>query len=221
MRMRTRNETDAQLRTALAMQIDWAPEIVSRDISVSVHRGEVTLTGFVHHYYEKAAAERAVKSVYGVTAVANEIEIAAPVARTDPEIARDVVHAMSVDATIPGEKIKVVVKGGFVWLEGSVDWNFQRVGAVASAERTAGVRGVINNIAIKPHPSPADLKLRIEDALRRSAEVDARHISVTVCDGMLTLAGNVRSWVEREAAERAAWAAPGVSTVVDHIAVTP
>jgi len=217
----TQNETDNQLRTAVAMQIDWEPEVTSRDISVAAQEGVVTLTGFVHHYYERTAAERAAKSVYGVKAVANDIEVRTALARTDPEIARDIVHAMSVDATVPENRIKVTVKDGFVKLDGKVDWNFQRAGAGACAERISGVRCLLNNITVKPTVSPADVQTRIEDALKRSAEVDSRRISVTASDGTVTLAGNVRSWFEREEAERAAWAAPGVSKVVDHIAVVP
>jgi len=222
MQTRLQNEKDNQLRSAVAMQIDWEPQVTSRDISVAVHDGVVALTGFVHRYCEKMEAERAAKSVYGVKAVANDIEVKTTTARTDPEIARDVVHAMSVDVTVPDEGIKVTVKDGFVTLEGKVDWNFQRIGVGSCAERVSGVRGVTNSVTITPSgASPSDVRSRIEAALKRSAEVDSRRISVTATDGTVTLSGNVRSWFEREEAERAAWAAPGVSGVVDHIAVVP
>jgi osmotically-inducible protein OsmY len=221
MQSQAQNETDNQLRAAVATQIDWEPQVLSRDISVAAREGVVTLTGFVHNHYEKTAAERAAKSVYGVKAVANDIEVKTAAARTDPEIARDVVHAMAVDATVPDSKIKVTVKEGFVTLDGKVDWNFQRTGAAACADRISGVRGVVNNISVKPLVTPTDVRTRIEEALRRSAEVDSRRISVTALDGTVSLYGNVRSWFEREEAERAAWAAPGVSNVVDHIAVVP
>jgi osmotically-inducible protein OsmY len=194
---------------------------MSRDIFVAARDGIVTLTGFVHNFYEKVAAERATKSVYGVKAVVNDIEVKTATMRTDPEIAREAVHVMSVDATVPENKIKVLVKDGIVTLEGKVDWYFQRAGAAACVDRIGGVRGVINNIIVKPTASPADVKIRIEDALKRSAEVDSRRISVAATDGTVTLSGNVRSWFEREEAERAAWAAPGVSKVVDRIAVVP
>jgi osmotically-inducible protein OsmY len=156
-----------------------------------------------------------------VKAVVNDIEVKTATMRTDPEIAREAVHVMSVDATVPENKIKVLVKDGIVTLEGKVDWYFQRAGAAACVDRIGGVRGVINNIIVKPTASPADVKIRIEDALKRSAEVDSRRISVAATDGTVTLSGNVRSWFEREEAERAAWAAPGVSKVVDRIAVVP
>jgi osmotically-inducible protein OsmY len=219
--MQTENHTDNQVRNAVTMQIDWEPEVMSRDISVAVREGVATLTGFVHNYYEKIAAERVAKSVYGVKAVANDIEVKTALARTDPEIARDVLHAMSVDATVPENRIKVTVKDGFVTLEGKVDWYFQRSGAAACVDRIGGVCGVINSITVKPVATPSDVKKRIEEALKRSAEVDSRRISVTATDGTVTLNGNVRSWFEREEAERAAWGAPGVSKVVDHIAVVP
>src|SRR5271157_4397578 len=112
MHTRTTNETDSQLRTAVAMQIDWEPEVTSRDISVAACDGVITLTGFVHHYYERVEAVRAAKSVYGVKAVANDIEVRSALSRTDPEIARDVVHAMKAAVTIPEDRIQVSVKNG-------------------------------------------------------------------------------------------------------------
>jgi osmotically-inducible protein OsmY len=221
MQTRTQNETDEQLRTAVAMQIDWEPEVTSRDISVAACEGVITLTGFVHHYYERVAAERAAKSVYGVKAVANDIEVRSALSRTDPEIARDVVHAMKAAVTIPEDRIQVSVKNGYVTLEGSVDWNFQRTEAAACANRIGGVRGVTNSIGIKPSVSPSEVEKKIGDALKRNAEVDARRICVSAAASTVHLYGSVHSWFEREEVERAAWAAPGVSEVVDHIAVVP
>jgi osmotically-inducible protein OsmY len=221
MQNQTQSETDNQLRSAVAKQIDWEPDVTSRDISVAARDGVITLTGFVHNYYEKTAAERAAKSVYGVKAVADDIEVKPTGSRTDPEIARDILQAMAVDVTVPDDRIKVSVREGYVTLDGNVDWHFQRTGAAACVNRVGGVRGVINNVHVKPSVSPSDVKTRIEDALRRSAEVDSRRISVAASDGTVHLYGNVRSWFEREEAERAAWAAPGVSKVVDYIAVVP
>jgi len=141
--------------------------------------------------------------------------------RTDPEIARDIVSAMKLDLTVPDDRIKAGVHDGYVTLEGTVDWNFQRSGAEACARNVHGVRGVLNHIAIKPKVSAIEVTHNIEEALRRSAEVDARRITVFAHDGEVQLNGSVRSWFEREEAERAAWAAPGVSEVIDHIAVVP
>jgi osmotically-inducible protein OsmY len=223
MQAKAQTEADNRLRNAVAMQIDWQPEVLSRYIAVSAQDGVVTLTGFVHHPSERAAAERAARSVYGVKAVVNYIEVKAAVARTDPEIARDVIASISMDSTVPPSRIKVTVKEGLVTLDGKVDWDFQRLGASGCVGRVIGVRGVINNITVRPGPtaSASEVRIRIEDALKRSAKSETRQISVTASDGTVTLSGHVRSWFEREEAERAAWAAPGVSNVVDRIAIMP
>ena len=213
-------ETDKQLREAVLRQLEWAPEIASQDISVGAKEGAVTLTGFVHSYAEKVAAEKAAKSVYGVKVVANDIEVK-PMTRTDPEIARDILEVMKLDLRVPDDRIKAGIQNGFVTLEGNVEWHYQRVAAESCARKVNGVRGVINTIEVKPKVSTTEVKTKIEDALRRSAEVDARRITVSAQDGAVTLYGNVRSWFEKEAAEHAAWAAPGVSRVIDHIAVVP
>lgn len=220
MQTKMHTESDRHLRDAVMRQLEWDPEIASQDISASAKDGAVTLTGFVHSYFEKIAAEKAAKSVFGVKAVANDIEVK-PMTRTDPEIARDVVEALRIHVSVPDDRIKIGISNGFVTLEGTLDWNFQRDAAESCARKVKGVRGINNKIELKPKVSPAEVKTKIEDALRRSAEVDARRITVSASDSTITLAGNVRSWFERGEAERAAWAAPGVTRVIDQIAVVP
>jgi osmotically-inducible protein OsmY len=221
MQATVKTENDADLERSVLGQLEWDPQIVSKDISVVIRDSIVTLTGFVHSYPEKLAAEKAAKAIYGVRAVANDIEVKPGNERTDPEIARDVVHAMRIDISVPDDRIKVGIHDGWVTLEGTVNWHFQRTGAERCARNADGVRGVMNKIQLKPSVSAADVKTKIENALRRSAEVDARRVSVWENEGTVHLYGSVRSYTEREEAEQAAWSAPGVLEVKDHITVQP
>jgi len=220
--MQPMKESDRQLREAVLKQLEWDPQVTSKDISVAVADNVITLTGFAHHYSEKYAAEKAAKAVYGVRAVANDIEVKLGALRSDPEIARDVAQATKLDVTLPDNGIKTTVQDGFVTLEGAVEWDFQRARLEAAARNVPGVRGLMNQIVIKPKPvSTVDVLHKIEDALRRNAELDARRITVSAKEGRVHLYGSVRSWMEREEAERATWAAPGVTDVIDHISVMP
>lgn len=224
MQTQTMKDSDKELRESVLQHLEWEPEVRSQDISVTAHEGVVALTGFVHNYAEKFAAEKAAKSVYGVKAVANDIEVKPATSRTDPEIARDVIHAMKINVVVPDNDVKVTARDGFITLEGKVEWHYQRSAAESAARNVAGVRGVTNLIEVKPKidsVSSTEVRRKIEDALRRTAEIDARRITVWVHDGTVDLYGNVRSWFEREEAETAAWAAPGVANVIDHITVAP
>ncbi|KAA1052973.1 BON domain-containing protein [Azospirillum argentinense] len=215
--------SDSDVKRDVEFEIRWTPALDPTDIGVAVNNGVVTLTGFVRSYLEKFEAEKAVKRVSGVVGVANDLEVRIPSGeeRPDPEIARDAVAAIKSWLPLSWESIKVIVKSAWVTLEGTVEWNYQRESAEKAVRQVRGVKGVTNLITLKPQVAPSEIKQKIEQAFRRSAEVDANRITVEANGSEIILKGTVRSWAERQEAERAAWAAPGVTKVENRIVISP
>ncbi len=214
-------DTNSRLQHDVLAELEWDPSIDASRIGVSADDGVVTLMGHVRNYSEKATAERIVKRVKGVNAVADDIEVKLPIdaERDDGDIAKAAFDALRWNVAVPAAKCTVTVANGWVTLDGEAEWEYQRRAAFESVRSLLGVRGVTNNIIVTPKANAADVKGKIEAALRRNAEVDAAKISVETSDGRVTLRGTVRSFIEREDAVSAAWAAPGVRKVIDELRV--
>ncbi len=212
-------KSDADIKRDVEAELKWSPEVDETDIAVKVNAGEVSLTGYVRSFYEKFQAEVAVKRVKGVAALANDIQVRLTGAPTDPEIARAAVAALKVELPVTWENIKPVVQQGRVALEGTVEWQYQREAAENAVRHLRGVTSVHNSITVKPKVQAGNIKHSIEDAFRRIAQVDADHITVDARGSDVTLRGEVRSWAERDEAQRTAWSAPGVANVVNELRV--
>jgi osmotically-inducible protein OsmY len=215
--------TDKDLKLHVQSALDWEPSLDASDIGVSVDEGVVTLRGNVTSYPEKVAAERAALKVYGIKGVANDltVHLVGDFERTDTEIAQAAVAALKWNTVVPADRVTITVTNGWLTLHGTLDWQYQKDAAARTVRDLRGVKGVSNDVAVQPRVKTIDVRDKIEAAFKRSAEIDARRINVTASDGRVVLSGNVHSWAERQEAERAAWAAPGVKQVDDRLTVVP
>ena len=215
--------SDSEIKHDVELELKLDHDIDATDIAVAVKDRVVTLTGFVRSYLHKPQAEMDAKRVAGVRGVANDIEVRLPTGsmRPDPEIAREAVVALQREVPNSAEHIKVIVKDGWVTLEGNAEWDSERKKAEYAVQQLRGVTRVTNLVSLQPKAEPSDIKRKIEDAFKRNAEVDAKNIILISNGSEVTLRGTVRSWAERNEAERVAWLAPGVTSVVNEITINP
>ncbi|WP_281542233.1 BON domain-containing protein [Maribacter aestuarii] len=214
-------KTDVEIKDDVLDELAWQPNIDETEIGVIVENGIVTLSGVVNNFSKKIAAEKAVKSVEGVKAIASDIEVkyGNDFKKTDKEIAKAVVEALEWNSSVPEENLSVKVEDGWVYLSGEVKWSYQKNAAKRAVEKLLGVRSVINNISIKQDVKPTEVKERIEKAFERAAEIDAKNITVLTDGHTVTLKGKVHSIKEKEDAETAAYRAPGVFNVKNELKV--
>jgi len=216
------SKSNTQLQQDVLQELKYEPSVNPSEIGVTAKDGIVGLTGNVKSYAEKYAAVHAAERVAGVKAVTDELKVDLPAfhVRNDEDIARAAVNGLQWDVWVPADQIKVKVDNGWITLEGEVDYKYQQSAAENAVRNLTGVRGVSNLINLKkPAVLPSEVKVKIDEALRRAAAVDADRIKVSVVQDTVTLKGTVSSWAERQAAEDAAWSAPGVWTVEDDLVV--
>ncbi len=213
--------TDAVIRQDVEAELRWNPEVDETDIATKVRDGIVTLSGYASNYSEKHQAEVTVKRVVGVAAVVNDLQVRPPAGAglTDPEIAREVLAGLKAELPESWQNIRLTVHEGRIVLEGTVEWQFQRQRAESAVRRVHGIMGVRNSIQLAPHLETKDIKSGIQAAFRRNAAIDAEHVTVEVQGTEVTLRGEVRSWAERDRAQACAWAAPGVTQVINETRV--
>ena len=212
--------TDNSLQQAVLDELKWEPSVNAAHIGVTAKGGVVTLSGDVSSYTEKLAAARAARRVIGVKGVAEDIKVHYSFSKVDDtDIAQKALQTLSWDIEVPDERVKVEVEDGWVTLTGTVNWNYQRNAAEADVRKLKGVLGVINNISINPTVKASDAREKIKAALKRNAAVEADNISIAIEGGKVTLSGEVNSWGEDDIVRSTAWAAPGVTEVVDNLVV--
>jgi len=218
MTMRT---ADKALRTLVLNELDWTSSVDADEVGVAVSDGVATLTGPVSSYAEKRSAERAAFRVAGIRGVANDLEVRLPdkFERSDTDIGKAAVRAINWHTQLPAEDIDVAVDDGWVTLAGTVTWNYQRKRAEQAVRFLTGVRGVSNKIGVRSRPVPGDVRSRIRNVLERQAGQESDQLTIVVENGTATLKGTVPSWADREDIEKAAWAAPGVTTVQNKLDV--
>jgi VCBS repeat-containing protein len=216
----TLTEKDARVRDAVMQQLEWDPAVDASGIGVTARGGAVTLTGSINHYAGKLAAERAAKRVLGVRAVANDLAVTLATGRTDADIAADAATMLKLHHEVP-ESVQAAVHHGHLTLTGTVDWHYQRMQAEKAVSHIRGVRHVGNRITVVPRAAGRDMHRRITTALFRNASLDAKRIEVTVTGSVAHLKGTATSWMQRDAAERAAYDAPGITLVDNQIVVAP
>jgi len=214
---------DKEIQADVIEELQIDPTVDATQIGVAVKDGVVTFTGYVPTYGQQWAAVKAAKRVYGVKGIADDLQVHLPSSaqRTDTEVAQAALTALKWNTSVPDDVLKVTVENGWVTLEGSVDWQYQKDAAEFAVRYLTGVKGVINDIAITPKIKPKEVQEKIQSAFERSADLDARRIGVKTNEGKVTLHGNVRSWTEHDEAQRAAWSVPGVREVENDLVVTP
>jgi len=215
--------TDNQLQQDVMDELSWDPILQSSEIGVAVKNGVVTLSGQVNSYSKKMAAENAAKRVKDVKAVAVDVEvhISSDSKRTDTDIANAAVNALKWSSFVPDDHIKLKVDDGWITIEGEVEWQFQKESASSAIRNLIGVKGISNQVKVKPSITPVVVRDVIKKALERSADIEAQEINIITDGGTVVLKGKVRSWSERNEVQRAVWSAPGITDVKDELVIAP